>query len=80
MIQNLARNEVNAIMQETGGQLTMAALQNLSYLERCLKEAMRLYPSVPNIMRISSEDVKLRKQIIKKNCIVMYTLCIDLRK
>ncbi|XP_029171172.1 cytochrome P450 4C1-like [Nylanderia fulva] len=63
-IQELARNEVSAVMQENEGKLTITALQNLPYLERCLKEAMRLYPSVPLISRILSEDVKLQSYII----------------
>lgn len=63
-IQELARNEVSAVMQENGGKLTITALQNLPYLERCLKETMRLYPSVPYISRILSEDVKLQSYLI----------------
>jgi len=54
------RVEVNTIMEENGGKLTMKSLQNLSYLDRCLKEALRLYPSVFLILRNTAEDVKLR--------------------
>ncbi|EZA51507.1 Cytochrome P450 4C1, partial [Ooceraea biroi] len=61
-VQDRVRNEVNAVMKENGGKLTMTALQNLSYLERCLKETMRLYPSVFFITRTLVEDVMLRKQ------------------
>lgn len=31
----------------------------LKYLERCIKESLRLYPSVPNIKRRVSEDIVL---------------------
>lgn len=48
-------------MQENDGKLTMNALQNLSYLERCLKESMRMYPSVSFIARVCGEDVQLGK-------------------
>ncbi|KAL6420175.1 hypothetical protein ACFW04_012265 [Cataglyphis niger] len=51
-------------MQESEGKLTMRSLQNLSYLERCLKEALRLYPSVPVISRNVEEDVKLHSYVI----------------
>jgi len=54
------RVEVNTVMQENGGKLTMKSLQNLSYLDRCLREALRLYPSVFIIFRNAVEDVKLR--------------------
>jgi cytochrome P450 family 4 len=32
-------------------------LQELKYLERCLKEVLRLYPSVPFIVRVLGEDI-----------------------
>jgi len=54
------RIEINNVMQENGGKLNLKSLQNLSYLDRCLKEALRLYPSVFIISRYSGDDVKLR--------------------
>jgi len=48
-------------MQKNEGKLTMRSLQNLLYLDRCLKEALRLYPSVHFISRYTAEDVKLRE-------------------
>jgi len=53
------RIEVDNVMQEDGGKLNMRSLQNLSYLERCIKEALRLYPSVTFISRNPTEDIKL---------------------
>ncbi|CAL1686784.1 unnamed protein product [Lasius platythorax] len=73
-IQEIARNEVSAVMQENGGQLTMTALQKLPYLERCLKETMRLYPSVPFITRILSEDVKLQSYLIPSKTDVLVSI------
>ncbi|XP_011706271.1 PREDICTED: cytochrome P450 4C1-like, partial [Wasmannia auropunctata] len=51
-------------MQENQGKLTMKSLQNLPYLERCIKESLRLYPSVYFISRIISEDVKLKSYLL----------------
>lgn len=34
-------------------------LQQMVYLERCIKESLRLYPSVPIIIRRLVEDVDL---------------------
>jgi cytochrome P450 family 4 len=63
-VQECIRNEVSAVIQANEGKLTMSALNNMPYLERCLKEALRLYPSVPVILRIVSEDVKLHKYLV----------------
>jgi len=62
MIQDRVRNEVGAVMQENGEKLTMQSLQKLPYLDRCIKEALRLYPSVYFISRVPTEDIKLRMQ------------------
>lgn len=61
MMQERVRTEVNTVMQENEGKLTIRSMQNLLYLDRCLKEALRLYPSVFFISRFAAEDVKLRK-------------------
>ncbi|XP_032666496.1 cytochrome P450 4C1-like [Odontomachus brunneus] len=63
-IQDRVREEVNTVMKECEGKLTMTSLQNLSYLERCLKESLRLYPSVHSIARIIADDVKLRDSYV----------------
>lgn len=34
-------------------------LNEMKYLERVLKESLRLYPSVPNISRKMSEDIEI---------------------
>lgn len=46
-------------MQENDGKITMSTLQRLPYLERCIKESLRLYPSVPFISRMPETDMKL---------------------
>ncbi|EFN72811.1 Cytochrome P450 4C1 [Camponotus floridanus] len=69
-IQERVRVEVNTVMQENGGKLTMKALQNLSYLERFLKEALRLYPSVFLILRDAAEDVKLHSYVVPAGTII----------
>lgn len=38
---------------------TYQELQNLPYTEMCIKESLRLYPSVPLIARIASDDFRI---------------------
>lgn len=39
--------------------LTIDQLNNMKYLEQCVKETLRLAPSIPLIARALTEDVKL---------------------
>ncbi|XP_011631299.2 cytochrome P450 4C1-like, partial [Pogonomyrmex barbatus] len=73
-IQECVRNEISAIMQANEGKLSMSALNNMSYLERCLKESLRLYPSMPFIMRTISEDVKLDSYLVPSGTTVFLNI------
>ncbi|KYN19381.1 Cytochrome P450 4C1, partial [Trachymyrmex cornetzi] len=63
-IQDRARNEVDSAIQGNEEQFTFKLLQQLPYLERCIKEALRLYSSAPLISRICGEDVKLQSYLV----------------
>ncbi|XP_036144121.1 cytochrome P450 4C1-like isoform X2 [Monomorium pharaonis] len=69
-IQDCVRREVDAIMQESQGKLTMKSLQDLKYLERCIKESLRLYPSLYFIARVTSEKIQLNSYLIPAKTIV----------
>lgn len=62
-IQERAFQEIDSIL---GGDRvrapTMKELGEMKYLECCLKEALRLYPSVPLIARHLKEDVQIGKK------------------
>ncbi|RZF39058.1 hypothetical protein LSTR_LSTR006595 [Laodelphax striatellus] len=49
---------------------TSEDLQKLEYLERVLKEVMRLYPSIPYFARVLEEEVTLSNYTLPKECIV----------
>ncbi|CAB0039896.1 unnamed protein product [Trichogramma brassicae] len=62
--QDKAREEVEEILKPKDGVISMPDLQKMKYLERCIKETMRLYPSIPMISRRVDEDLQL------KNCLL----------
>ncbi|XP_026678195.1 cytochrome P450 4c3-like [Diaphorina citri] len=56
---------------------TTRSLNSMKYLEACIKEALRLYPSVPFIARKLSEDVPLPDYVLPRDTeviIVVYNL------
>ena len=60
-LQQLSRDEVNDILDKSNGKMEYSELQQLNYLERCIKESLRLYPSVPFISRRIDSDIQLSK-------------------
>ncbi|XP_006619840.1 cytochrome P450 4C1-like [Apis dorsata] len=69
-IQDRARAEIKTAIEENGGKLNISVLQNLPYLERCIKESLRLYPSVPRISRRVETSVKLSNYEIPANTVI----------
>ncbi|XP_059474801.1 uncharacterized protein LOC132196280 [Neocloeon triangulifer] len=55
-IQERVVEELRHVFGDSGRAPTMSDLAELKYLERCLKETLRLYPSVPFIERQLRED------------------------
>jgi cytochrome P450 len=51
--------ELDHIFQGSDRSTTMHDLNEMKYLERVIKEALRLYPSVPFIGRVLKEDTKI---------------------
>ncbi|KAJ9577301.1 hypothetical protein L9F63_006140, partial [Diploptera punctata] len=58
-IQDKVHEELDNIFQGSDRAPSMKDLNEMKYLERVIKEALRLYPSVPGYGRIVSEDLEL---------------------
>ncbi|KAF7285236.1 hypothetical protein GWI33_011557 [Rhynchophorus ferrugineus] len=66
-IQDQVYEELQHILgPELSREPTYADLQEMNLMERCIKESLRLYPSVPFIGRIASEDIVTKAGIIPK--------------
>ncbi|PNF38480.1 hypothetical protein B7P43_G03993 [Cryptotermes secundus] len=67
-IQNQAREEVDKVLAEHGGQVTYEAVQSIKYLDNILSETLRIYPPAPLISRkcvkeyqVPGSDLKIEK-------------------
>lgn len=62
--QKKCTEELDDIFGDDDRAPTMNDLRGMRYLEMCIKETMRLYPSVPLIARRISEDIPMGKRIL----------------
>lgn len=61
-------DEVDQVFgNDTDRPCTTQDAAELKYLECCIKETLRLYPSVPAVMRSLTEDVDIGKTLRKKH-------------
>ncbi|EFN76645.1 probable cytochrome P450 4aa1 isoform X2 [Harpegnathos saltator] len=60
--------ELDEIFGDDRRSPTMQDLKEMKCLEMCIKESLRLYPSVPLFARVLGEDVRIGKQIIPAGC------------
>ncbi|KAG6445670.1 hypothetical protein O3G_MSEX004036 [Manduca sexta] len=58
-VQDLIYEEMQRIFGDSRRSPTMEDFSEMKYLECCIKEALRLYPSVPFMSRILNEEVTL---------------------
>ena len=63
-LQQLLFDEVDAVFDRHDEPCMPDDLVQLKYLDCCIKETLRLYPSIPAIIRTISEDVKIGTKFI----------------
>ncbi|XP_063907301.1 cytochrome P450 4C1-like isoform X2 [Zophobas morio] len=64
-IQDRIYEEIQQVVPESS-QLNYQILQDLKYMEMCIKEVLRMYPSAPLIARVLGEDIKTHSGYILK--------------
>ncbi|KAJ9600115.1 hypothetical protein L9F63_009591, partial [Diploptera punctata] len=67
-VQDRAYEEIENIFKGSDRPTTMKDLSEMKYLERVIKETLRLYPSVPIISRKLNKDVKIGDYEIPAGC------------
>ncbi|XP_027217992.2 cytochrome P450 4C1 isoform X1 [Penaeus vannamei] len=60
-IQDRLQEELDGIFGDSDRPITMSDLREMKYTENCIKEALRIYPSVPIIGRELKEDITVGK-------------------
>ncbi|XP_026471358.1 cytochrome P450 4C1-like [Ctenocephalides felis] len=63
-VQKIIVEELTEIFGDSDRSATTQDLQKMQYLERCIKEVLRLYPSVPLISRYNEEPLQLSKHLL----------------
>ena len=67
-IQRRLHEEIDAVLGDDKSRLlTMDDIKKLEYLERVIKESLRIFPSVPFISRVTSEDCEIDGYIVPKD-------------
>ncbi|GFG33543.1 hypothetical protein Cfor_01031 [Coptotermes formosanus] len=67
-VQDKAYEELEGIFEGSDRAPRMKDLNEIKYLERVIKESLRLYPSVPSFSRLLMEDIEIGGYTIPAGC------------
>nr|QEL53077.1 cytochrome P450 CYP4A311 [Mythimna separata] len=73
-IQDKIAAEMKSIFGDSQRALTIEDLSKMKYLECCIKESLRMYPSVPFISRYIKEDVQIGDHTVPYNTMVNFNV------
>lgn len=65
-IQEKIYEELKGIMETSDSEITHEDIGRMKYLEQCIKETMRMFPTVPLIARVIEEDTQVGDYILPK--------------
>lgn len=64
--QNRAREEIRRVMGDKE-KVTVQDIKEMTFLDKCIKESMRMYPSIVTANRETINDVKFGQYTVPKN-------------
>lgn len=73
-VQEQAYHELHSVYKSQDEETTNEHIQSLSYLDRVVKEGMRLFPAGPFLVRHASANIQISNCIIPKNTYVLLSI------
>ena len=74
-IQKKCHEELDSIFGDDKDRpLTMQDLRQMKYVEACIKEGLRLFPSVPYIARVSNQEIIINGHLVPKGVTLLLYL------
>ncbi|XP_063704177.1 probable cytochrome P450 6a14 [Culicoides brevitarsis] len=58
-IQKEARKHVKEVLKKHNGEMTYEMLQDLTYIDQCVFETLRMYPLAPMLLRVANENYRI---------------------
>jgi len=58
-VQDKLREHIQEVLANHNGKLSYEALKDMTYLEQCINEGMRMYPPVPMLNRMTVDNYKI---------------------
>ncbi|XP_063924598.1 cytochrome P450 4g15-like [Zophobas morio] len=72
-IQEKVYQEISLLTDDTQD-LTLECVNKMNYLERVIKETIRIFPSVPFILRKIDEEIELESYFVPANCEILISI------